>query len=127
MLNTQTGTIDAGIAGNQRFKQRGLADEDQVQRGVFSQTGDAGWNNAVGTEVPTHCINRDDRSGQDLLVSALIDHFTTTVNAFWRYVVTQVDFTGAFLDRQGAGVESIVRTTHVTGGTGFFVLLNSHN
>jgi len=127
MLNAQTCTINAGIASNQGFKQRGLADEDQVQRRVFSQARDAGWNNAVGTEVPTHCINRDDRSGQDLLVSALVDHFTTTVNAFWRYVVTQVDFTGGFLDRQSAGLEGIVRTTHVTGGTGFFVLLNSHN
>jgi hypothetical protein len=127
MLNSQARTINAGMAGNQGFNKFGLADKDQVQRGVFSQASYASWNNAVGTEVPTHCINRDDRSGQDLLVSALVDHFTTTVNAFWRYVVTQVDFTGGFLNRQGACSESIVRTTHVTGGTGFFVLLNSHN
>src|SRR3546814_4052775 len=41
---------------------------------IFSQTGQTGRNNAVGTEVPTHCIDRDDRSGQGLLVSALVDH-----------------------------------------------------
>jgi hypothetical protein len=127
MLNKQTRAINTGMARNKRFNKSGLADEDQVQRGVFRQAGDTSWNNAVGTEVPTHCINRDDRSGQGLLVSALIDHFTTTVNAFWRNMVTQVNFTGSFLDRQGAGVKSIVRTTHITGGTGFFVLLNSHN
>jgi hypothetical protein len=97
-----------------------------MQRGDFSQTLQAGWNNAVGTEVPTHCINRDNKSGQGLLVSALVDHFATTVNTFRRYVVTQVNFTGALLDRQGIGLQGIVRATHVTSGTGFFVLLNSH-
>jgi len=81
----------------------------------------------VGTEVPTHCINRDDRSGQGLLVSALIDHFATTVNTFRRYVVTQVNFTGALLNGQSVTLKGVVRTTHVAGGTGFFVLLNSHN
>ncbi|OCX11660.1 hypothetical protein BBI10_26195 [Pseudomonas graminis] len=62
-----------------------------------------------------------------LLVSALVDHFTATVYAFWRYVVTQVNFTGGFFYRQSASLESVVGTTHVTGRAGFFVLLNSHN
>jgi hypothetical protein len=62
-----------------------------------------------------------------LLVSALVDHFTATVYAFWRNVVTQVNFTGGFLYGQGVGLEGIVRTAHVTGRAGFFVLLNSHN
>src|SRR3990167_3684624 len=115
------------MASNQFFEEGFLADEDQVQRGDFGQTGETGWNNAVGTEVPTHCINCDDRSGQDLLVSALVDHFTTTINAFRRHVVTQVYFTSAFLYGQSASVQCVVRTAHVAGGTGFFVLLNSHN
>jgi len=126
MLDAQARAIHTGDTSEQFFNQGSLADEDQVQRGEFGQTGDAGWNNAVGTEVPTHCINRDDRSGQDLLVSALVDHFATTVNAFRRYVVAQVNFTGALLNGQSVSLESVMRTTHVTGGTGFFVLLNSH-
>lgn len=60
------------------FEKGGLADEDQMQRGAFSQTGQTGRNNAVGTEVPP-IIDRDDRSGQGLLVSALVDHLATTV------------------------------------------------
>tara|TARA_R100001244_G_scaffold4638_1_gene5844 strand:+ start:17880 stop:18263 length:384 start_codon:yes stop_codon:yes gene_type:complete len=127
MLYLQTRAIDSGMLSKQIFNKGGLANQDQVQRGVFSQTGNAGRNNAVGTEVPTHCINRDDRSGQGLLVSALVDHFATTVHTFRRYVVAQVNFTGALLDGQGITLEGIVRTTHVAGGTGFFVLLNSHN
>jgi len=62
-----------------------------------------------------------------LLVSALVDHFTTTVYTFWRYVVTQVNFTSGLFYRQSACLKSVVRTTHVTGRAGFFVLLNSHN
>jgi hypothetical protein len=42
-------------------------------------------------------------------------------------MVTQVNFTGGFLNRQSVSLESIVRTTHITGRAGFFVLLNSHN
>src|SRR5690606_525756 len=112
--------------GDKFFEKRGLADEDQMKRGEFSQAGNTGWNNAMGTEVPTHCINRD-RSGQGLLVGALVDHFATTVHAFRRYVVAQVNFTGALLDGQSVGLESVVGTAHVAGRAGFFVLLNSHN
>ncbi|CAE6913003.1 conserved protein of unknown function [Pseudomonas marincola] len=61
-----------------------------------------------------------------LLVSALINHFAALVYAFWRYVVTQVNFTSALLNGQSVTSEGVVRTAHVTGGTGFFVLLNSH-
>ncbi|CAI8942234.1 hypothetical protein EMIT0347P_60102 [Pseudomonas sp. IT-347P] len=42
-------------------------------------------------------------------------------------MVTQVNFTSGFFYRQGASLESVVRTAHVTGRAGFFVLLNSHN
>src|SRR3546814_800994 len=93
---------------------------------IFSQTGQTGRNNAVGTEVPTHCIDRDDRSGQGLLVSALVDHLATTVETVRGHVVTQVNFTGALFHGQSVRLESVMGTTHVTGGTGFFVLLNSH-
>ncbi len=127
MLDMQARAIHGRVPGKDFFDQRGMADEDQMKRGEFSQTGDAGWNNAVGTEVPTHCIDRDQRSGQGLLVSALVDHFATTVNAFRRNVVTQVHFTGALLNGQSTGLESVVGTAHVASGAGFFVLLNSHN
>jgi len=104
-----------------------LTDEGQVQRGGSRKAGNASLDNAAGTEVPAHCVDRDDLSGQGLLVSALVDHFTTTVNAFWRNVVTQVNFTGGFLYRQRVFRQGVVRTAHVTGRAGFFVLLNSHN
>ncbi|MCY1429144.1 hypothetical protein D9M71_450480 [compost metagenome] len=125
-MHKQTRPIHRGMLCNQRFDNGGQANENQLQGGMFGQTGNAGWNNAVGTVVPTHCINRDDRSGQGLLVSALVDHLATTVNAFRAYVVAQVNFTGALLDGQRASHEAIVRTTHVAGGTRLFVLLNSH-
>ncbi|ALQ04941.1 hypothetical protein AK973_4492 [Pseudomonas brassicacearum] len=41
-----------------------MTDEGQVQRGCSIQTSEAGLNNAAGTEVPAHCVNRDDLSGQ---------------------------------------------------------------
>ncbi|CAI8869619.1 conserved hypothetical protein [Pseudomonas donghuensis] len=104
-----------------------MTDEGQVQRGGSRQASNTRLNNAAGTEVPAHCVNRDDLSGQGLLVSALVDHFTTTVYAFWRYVVTQVHFTSGFLYGQSVFREGVVRTAHVTGRAGFFVLLNSHN
>jgi len=126
VLDLQARAIDTRMEGNQFFEDGSLADKDQMKRGEFNQTGDAGWNNEMGTEVPTHCIDSD-QSGQGLLVGALVDHFTAAVETFRRHVVTQVNFTGALLDGQSVGLESVVRTAHVAGGTGFFVLLNSHN
>jgi len=122
----QARTIDPRMLGDKLFEKGGLADEDQMQRGAFSQTRQTGRNNAVGTEVPTHCIDRDDRSGQGLLVSTLVDHLATTVETVRGYVVTQVDFTSALFHGQSVRLESVMGTTHITGGTGFFVLLNSH-
>jgi hypothetical protein len=127
MLNLQPRSIKCRGAGDQFFKEGSLADKDQMQGGVFDQTGNTGRNNAAGTQVPAHCINRDDWSGQGLLVSALVNHFATTVNAFRRYMVAQVNFASALFDRQGVCFQSIVRTTHIAGRAGFFVLLNSHN
>src|SRR5690606_22374843 len=122
----QTCRIHPPISGYQFFKDGGSADEGQVQRGRFSQTVETGRNNAVGTEVPTHCIDRDDRSGQGLLVSALVDHLATTVETFRGNVVTQVNFSGALFHGQGVRHQRVVGTAHIAGGTGFFVLLNSH-
>jgi hypothetical protein len=127
VLDLQALTISRGNAGDEFFEKGSLADEDQVERREFGQTGDTGRNNAAGTEVPAHCINRDDRGGQGLLVSALVDHFATAVETVRGNVVAQVNFTGALLNGQCVGIESIVGTTHVACRAGFFVLLNSHN
>ena len=125
MNNLQASAIKPWMPGDDVFDKGGLTNEDQVQRGNFSQTVKTGRDNATGTEVPAHCVDRDDRSRQDLLVSALVDHFTTTVETFRGNVVAQVNFTGALFHGQGIRLERVVRTTHITGGTGFFVLLNS--
>jgi hypothetical protein len=127
MLDLQALAINRRNTGDKFFEEGSLADEDQVKRGEFSQTGDAGWNNAAGTEVPAHCINRDDRGSQGLLGSALVDHFATAVETVRRNVVAQVNFTGALLYGQCVGFEGIVGTTHIACRAGFFVLLNSHN
>ena len=44
-------------AGNDRS----LTDEDQFERGIFGHRRKAGRNNATGTEVPAHCVNRNNR------------------------------------------------------------------
>ena len=126
MSDLQTRTIGPRVQGNDFFDKGGLTDEGQMQRGDLSQTLETGRNNAARTEVPAHCIDRDDRSGQDLLVSALVDHFTTTVETFRGNMVAQVNFTSALFHGQGVRLERVVRTAHIAGGTGFFVLLNSH-
>jgi len=109
------------------FDEGSLADKDQLKRGVLGQKGNAGRNNAVGTVVPTHCINRDDWCGQGLLVRALVYDLTAAIETVRGDVVTQVNFTGALFYGQSVRVQGIVGTTHVTSGTGFFVLLNSHD
>ena len=113
------------MTGDQFFEKGSLANENQMQRGDFGQGGDAGRNNAVGTEVPTHGIYSNDQSGQGLLVGALVDDFATTIETVRRHVVAQMHFASALLDRQSIGFESVVGATHVACGTGFFVLLNS--
>ncbi len=42
VLDLQARAIDARMEGNQFFEDGGLADKDQMKRGEFSQTGDAG-------------------------------------------------------------------------------------
>ncbi|MCP1603500.1 hypothetical protein J2T46_001430 [Pseudomonas citronellolis] len=127
MLDVQARAVDRGNAGAEFFEEGSLTDEDQLQSGVLGQEGNAGRNNAVGTEVPTHCINRDDWCGQGLLVRALVYDLAAAIETVRGDVVAQVDFTGALFHGQSVRIERIVGTTHVTSGTGFFVLLNSHD
>jgi hypothetical protein len=127
MYDAQARTIDPGVASNQVFEKGSLADEDQMQRGSLTQAGETGRNNTAGTGVPTHCIDSDERSGQELLVGALVDHFAATVETVRGDVVAQVYLTGALLDGQGIRLKRIMGATHIASGTGFFVLLNSHN
>lgn len=127
VLDVQTWPIDRRDAGAEIFKEGGLANEDQLQEGIPGQKGNTGRNNAVGTEVPTHCINRDDWCGQGLLVRALVYDLAAAIETVRGDVVAQMHFTGALFYGQSVRIESIVGTTHVTSGTGFFVLLNSHD
>lgn len=127
MVNMYALTLDWRQFAQVFFDQRSLADKDQLKRGVLGQKRNTGRNNAVGTVVPTHCINRDDWRGQGLLVGALVYDLTAAIETVRGDVVTQVNFTGALFHGQSACVQSIVGTTHVTSGTGFFVLLNSHD
>ncbi|EKG42278.1 hypothetical protein Pav013_1514 [Pseudomonas syringae pv. avellanae str. ISPaVe013] len=48
------------------FNKGGLADKGQVKRGSSCQAREACLNNVAGTEVPAHCVDRDDRSGQEI-------------------------------------------------------------
>ncbi|GGJ90656.1 hypothetical protein GCM10009304_15440 [Pseudomonas matsuisoli] len=48
------------MVGDEFFQETGMTHKDQVQRGDFGQACNTGRNNAVGTEVPTHCIDSDD-------------------------------------------------------------------
>ena len=114
---TQALPVERRIAGKEFFEEGRLTDEDQLRRGILDQEGNRGRNNAVGTEVPTHCINRDDWCGQGLLVGALVYYLTAAIEAVRGYVVAQVDFTGALFHGQSIGLERIVGTTHVTSGT----------
>ena len=52
------------MACDQFFKYGGLTDEGQMQRGGSRQASNRSLNNAAGTEVPAHCVDRDDLSGQ---------------------------------------------------------------
>lgn len=94
-MHTQALPVERRIAGKEFFEEGRLTDEDQLRRGILGQEGNRGRNNAVGTEVPTHCINRDDWCGQGLLVGALVYYLTAAIEAVRGYVVAQVDFTGA--------------------------------
>ncbi|MBB4862447.1 hypothetical protein HNP46_001285 [Pseudomonas nitritireducens] len=127
VVNVKTLALDRRKAAQLFFYLGSLADKDQLEGSIFGQKGNAGRNNAVGTVVPTHCINRDDWCGQRLLVRAFVYDLAAAIETVRGDVVAQVNFTSALFHGQSARVQGIVRTTHVTSGTGFFVLLNSHD
>jgi hypothetical protein len=76
------------------------------------------------TQVSTACFwsSKSDR----LLVVFGFQDFATTVKAVRADVVTQVGFTGGWLDAQLWSNQEIVRTVHTALRWGFFVLLNCH-
>ncbi|NYE59384.1 hypothetical protein FHW58_000536 [Duganella sp. 1224] len=76
------------------------------------------------TQVSTACFRVQQK--RRLLVVLGFQDFATTVEAVRADVVTQVGFTGGWLDRQLRSNQEIVRTVHTALRWGFFVLLNCH-
>jgi hypothetical protein len=62
-----------------------------------------------------------------LLVVLGLQDFATTVEAVRADVVTQVGFTGGWLDCQVWGNQEIVRTVHTALRWGLLILLNCHD
>jgi hypothetical protein len=56
-----------------------------------------------------------------------LEDFTTTVEAVRADVVTQVGFTGGWLDTQLWSYQEIVRTVHTALRWGLLILLNCHD
>jgi hypothetical protein len=71
---------------------------------------------------PVSVSSKSDR----LLVVFGFQDFTTTVEAVRADVVTQVGFTGGWLDAQLWSNQEIVRTVHTALRWGLLVLLNCH-
>ena len=68
-------------------------------------------------------VSRAFKSG----VSLGLEDLTTTIEAGWADVVTQVDFTSCRLDCSARCIQGIVRTVHTTLRGRLFILLNSHD
>jgi hypothetical protein len=62
-----------------------------------------------------------------LLVVLGLEDFTTTVKAVRADVVTQVGFTGRWLDTQLRRDQEVVRAVHTALGWGLLILLNCHD
>jgi hypothetical protein len=62
-----------------------------------------------------------------LLVVFGLEDFTTTVEAVRADVVTQVRFTGGWLDTQLRRDQEVVRAVHTALGWGLLILLNCHD
>jgi hypothetical protein len=62
-----------------------------------------------------------------LLVVFGLEDFTTTVEAVRADVVTQVRFTGRWLDTQLRRDQEVVRAVHTALGWGLLILLNCHD
>jgi hypothetical protein len=76
------------------------------------------------TQVSTACFRVQQK--RRLLVVFGFQDFTTTVEAVRADVVTQVGFTGGWLDTQLWSYQEIVRTVHTALRRGLLVLLNCH-
>ena len=62
-----------------------------------------------------------------LLVVLSLENFTATVEAVRADVVTQVRFTGGWLDTQLRRDQEVVRAVHTALGWGLLILLNCHD
>jgi len=62
-----------------------------------------------------------------LLVVLGLENFTATVEAVRADVVTQVRFTGGWLDTQLRRDQEVVRAVHTALGWGLLILLNCHD
>jgi hypothetical protein len=62
-----------------------------------------------------------------LLVVLGFENFTATVEAVRADVVTQVRFTGGWLDTQLRRDQEVVRAVHTALGWGLLILLNCHD
>jgi hypothetical protein len=67
------------------------------------------------------------KSGRRLLVVFGLEYFTATVEAVRADVVTQVRFTGGWLDTQLRRDQEVVRAVHTALGWGLLILLNCHD
>jgi hypothetical protein len=54
------------------------------------------------------------------------DNFATAVETVGSDVVTTVSFTRSFVHGKSGGSQCIMRATHATFGTGWFILLYGH-
>src|SRR5437660_1752471 len=67
------------------------------------------------------------RIGRRLLVVLGLENFTATVEAIRADVVTQMRFTGGWLDTELRHDQKVVRTVHAALGWGLLVLLDCHD
>jgi hypothetical protein len=78
-------------------------------------------------QLKNHCAAFRLNSQSRLLVVLGLQHLTTTIEAVWADMVTQMCFASSWLDCQWRRDEEIVCTMHTALRRGLFVLLNSHD
>jgi hypothetical protein len=104
------------------------ASQSQRNHKDVLQTGAQGQNKkaALRTQHTSHrliCL----KPGRRLLVVLGLEDFTATVKTVRADVVTQVRFTGGWLDAQLWRDQEVVRTVHTALRRGFLILLNCHD
>jgi hypothetical protein len=82
---------------------------------------------ATSACTASHRFSLGPNKKRRLLVVLGLQHFATTVEAVRADVVTQVGFTGGWLDCQLRSNQEIVRTVHTALRWGLLVLLNCHD